>query len=134
MTDQEKLDLARWLAERLEPEPEWKRAQANGPSKLQSKRGFWFIFHVRSPRPEVDPAPLDGNFADNVIHEMQKQHSYDVRLEPWWIDGEDNSGGELQHGYRAEFAQEDEGPVAYHKDWKIAVCLAAEAALEGGGE
>ena len=111
MTNQEKQELARWLAEKLAPD-------MTGP--------LWFADFYGKPahiEKVMEPAPLDGNFAAAVIAAMNPEWDFESRAYQY----EENVARFWKSGGEAE----GEG---IHADIAVAVCLAAKAALEGEEE
>lgn len=129
-------DLARWLAEELEPEPEddgecefhcgcaWERSV----QRLWYRRPAITFSSLEEPW-DWEPAPLDGNFAAAVIAAMKRGAAgrQDLRWTKFVKAIQELSECEVSNGWLSL-----SGLL-----WRITpemVCLAARAALEGGGE
>ena len=121
-------ELAWWLAEKLEPEPDCSppipAKQLDWNYEWASKLGFWTYWGGLDKNGEPmrrSVAPLDGNFATAVMDYMN----------PGW-DLRHSSNRHEEHVVcflkpTSEFENEFE---AAHAVFAIAVCLAAKAALE----
>ena len=110
MTDQEKQDLARWLAEELEPEP-------LKLGLIECRLWVPTVGVLNTPK----PATLNGNFAADVMNYMIRDH--------WAYRGRQGPEGLAQ----VEFFNFPQSSLGEHIDHVIAVCLAAKAALESEG-
>jgi hypothetical protein len=115
MTDAEKQELTRWLAERLEPKPEdLGGGKLWTPQIRMAEDGETSIF--------FEPAPLDGNFADRVA---------DVIPFPVESTNKRSKGGHVKGDYYAIVFTPKGFYDAVGETRAVAVCLAAKAALEG---
>ena len=127
MTDQEKRALARWLAERLEPEPslETMSSVSGGRLVVKSCGGLWERGCTQGDD-DWRTAPLDGNFAAAVIKIVQKKWCFEIFVgdsdEVIFVGDSDEVRVYVGNAY------------ARHEEFEVAVCLAVKDLLEGDAE
>ena len=126
-------ELAWWLAEKLEPEPDCSppipAKQLDWNYEWASKLGFWTYWGGLDKNGEPmrrSVAPLDGNFATAVIQTLALAKSLYLRAESCSV------GGVPFHDVWFVGLDCRRVDVGTHeeRDFVLAVCLAAKAALE----